>query len=100
MILIKLDRQHLRVTITRKFCRGKRCRNVDYRSLYSSRQQVLTNTSVTCQKESVVGVGPGKFYHLVRVTVGAGPPVLQVASPLLCTLPRYPDAAASVCYSG
>ena len=33
---------------------------------------------------------------LIRVTVGAGPPVLQVSSPVLGALPGYPDAAASV----
>ena len=34
--------------------------------------------------------------NLIRVTVGAGPPVLQVSSPVLGALPGYPDAAASV----
>ena len=33
---------------------------------------------------------------LIRVTVGARPPVLQVSSPVLGALPGYPDAAASV----
>ena len=34
--------------------------------------------------------------YLVRVTVGAGPPVLEVSLPLLGALPGYPDAAAPV----
>ena len=34
--------------------------------------------------------------YLVRVTVGAGSPVLEVSLPLLGALPGYPDAAAPV----
>ena len=34
--------------------------------------------------------------YLIRVTVGAGSPVLEVPLPLLGALPGYPDAAAPV----
>ena len=37
--------------------------------------------------------------YLVRVTVGAGSPVLEVSLPLLGALPGYPDAAAPVSHA-
>ena len=44
--------------------------------------------------------GEGGYCDLIRVTVGAGSPVLQVSLPLLSTLPRYPDTAAPVGHTG